>query len=69
MKLFSKDITKVLPGNIEQTLYLAYLQGKEKQHKDVKSCVGFLQLTCRQKGSFCQQQQRSNQPVRATKFV
>ena len=31
--------------NIEQILYRAYLQGKEKQHKDVKSCVGFLQLT------------------------
>ena len=24
---------------------LKVLQGKEKQHKDVKSCVGFLQLT------------------------
>ena len=24
--------------------FLEVLQGKEKQHKDVKSCVGFLQL-------------------------
>ena len=37
--------------------FLEVLQGKEKQHKVVKLCVGFPQLTCRQKGTFCQQQQ------------